>query len=66
MALKSPPISSCALHRPRTALLFSGDDCPLCELIETLVQSGVRLPETEEGIAAMEYALIPYIHPEDD
>ena len=66
MEVRSPPISSCDLHRPRTSLLFVGDACPLCELIEALVCAGVRLPDTSDGLAQVEQALIPYIHPEED
>ncbi len=66
MALKSPPISSCDLHRPRTAIMFVGEVCPLCEVIEDLVRAGAVLPTTEEGLRQVESVLLDRLHPEDE
>lgn len=62
MEITSPPITSCDLHRPRAALMFVGESCPLCEVIEVLVGLGVKLPETDEAVAAVEGALIDFMY----
>ena len=42
--------------------MFVGETCPLCEVIEVLVGLGVKLPETDEAVAAVEGALIDFMY----